>query len=107
MDRNVRQTNELVRLMQVQAEAMLAQTQEIHEVVEKLQAGSDPLAQSARLAREQLAATHAELVRMNEQLARLIRLAEPVGRAQQRGERFGSLFRRARRAEGEAPITES
>jgi hypothetical protein len=119
MDRNMRQTNDLMRqsgeqlrLMHAQAEAMLAQMQEMHAVAEKLHLGSDPLAQSARLAREQLTATHAELVRMNEQLGRLIRLAEPIERAQRRGERFGSFFRRAqreeaRRAEGEATVTES
>ena len=119
MDRNMRQTNDLMRqsgeqlsLMHAQAEAMLAQMREMHAVAEKLQAGSDPLAQSARLAREQMAATHAELVRMNEQLSRLIRLAEPIERAQRRGERFGSFFRRAQReeaqrAEGEATVTES
>ena len=119
MDRNMRQTNELMRqsgeqlrLMHAQAEAMLAQMREMHAVAEKLHAGSDPLAQSARLAREQMAATHAELVRMNEQLSRLIRLAEPIERAQKRGERFGSLFRRAQReeaqrADAEATVTES
>ncbi len=108
MDRNMRQTNDLMRqsgeqlgLMHAQAQAMLAQMREMHAVAEKLHAGSDPLAQSARLAREQLAATHAELVRMNEQLARLIRLAEPIERAQARGERFGSFFRRAQREEAE------
>ena len=105
MDRNMRQTNELMRqsgeqlrLMHAQAEAMLAQMREMHAVAEKLHAGSDPLAQSARLAREQL--------------ARLIRLAEPIERAQKRGERFGSLFRRAQReeaqrADAEATVTES
>ncbi len=118
MERNMRQTNDLMRqsgeqlaMMQVQAEAMLAQMVEMHAVAEKLHAGSDPLTQSARLAREQLAATHRELVRMNEQLTRLIRLAEPIERAQRRGERFGSLFRRAQREEaardGESTVTES
>src|SRR5919205_2994498 len=64
MDRNMRQTNDLMRqsgeqlaLMHAQAEAMLAQMREMHAVAEKLHAGNDPLAQSARLAREQMAAT--------------------------------------------------
>ena len=121
MDRNMRQTNQLMResheqlaLMREQADAMLAQMREMHAVAERLHAGSDPLAEAARLAREQLAATHAELVRMNEQLTRLIRLGEPIERAQRRGERFGSLFRRSQREDaerrppgGEDTVTES
>jgi len=87
--------------MREQADAMLAQMREMHAVAERLHAGSDPLAEAARLAREQLAATHAELVRMNEQLTRLIRLGEPIERAQRRGERFGSLFRRSQREDAE------
>jgi hypothetical protein len=116
VDRNLRQSNELLResreqmsLMRDQAATMLAQMREMHAVAERLHAGSDPLAESAHLVRQQLAATHEELVRMNEQLARLIRLAEPAAR--RRGERLGSLFRRAprpeRRDESEATVTES
>ena len=70
--------------------------------------------QLMRESHEQLAATHAELVRMNEQLTRLIRLGEPIERAQRRGERFGSLFRRSQREDaerrppgGEDTVTES
>jgi hypothetical protein len=108
MDRNMRQTNQLMResheqlrLMREQAGTMLAQMRAMHATAEQLRAGGAPLVEAARLAREQMVATHGELVRMNEQLARLIRLGEPIERAQRRGERFGSLFRRAQRETGE------
>jgi septal ring factor EnvC (AmiA/AmiB activator) len=102
MDQNMRRTNDLIAAsheqlvaVQQQAEVMLSQLREMHVTAEALRAGAEPLASAATVTREQMAATHSELERMNEQLARMIRLAEPLERAQRRGERLGGVFRRS------------
>ena len=86
----MRQAEELLRssqeqlvVVREQVELLLAQMRELREV-----AGA-------------LRATQAELERVSEQLAQILRAAEATERPQRRGERFGAFFRRGQREAGE------
>ena len=86
----MRQAEELLRssqeqlvVVREQVELLLAQMRELREV-----AGA-------------LRATQAELERVSEQLAEILRAAEATERPQRRGERFGVFFRRGQREAGE------
>jgi ABC-type transporter Mla subunit MlaD len=79
----MRSSQEQLAAVRQQVELLLAQMRELREVADALRA------------------TQVELERVSEQLAQILRAAEPADRRQRRGERFGGFFRRGQREAGE------
>jgi ABC-type transporter Mla subunit MlaD len=61
---------------------------------ERIAAQAKPMIEEARRARDQLRESHAELARANEQVARVLEMAEPLDRMTTRAQKIAGTLRR-------------
>jgi uncharacterized protein with ATP-grasp and redox domains len=99
----IRATNEVAERLLAVAEPTIEQIRATNETATRLLEASGPLLGVSGEATTALRAATLELSQANEQIARVVRIAEPLERAQRRGERISSMLRGPRDDEDGQP----